>query len=85
MRICARGVTVLTELRRAHVLRYEALLVNQQGSALVEGTIVALVTAEGTGLILEAFHARGDGDRFDDDFTVMATSVVTSVSAATAG
>jgi hypothetical protein len=59
---------------------YSAVLASQQGSIPVEGLILAYVTQDGTGIVMDTFNLSGQFDNFADDYRTMTDSVIASLS-----
>jgi hypothetical protein len=58
---------------------YEGVLATQQGTLPVESVVLAYVTQDGTGVVLETFNAKGDFGSYGADYGAMTDSVVRSL------
>jgi hypothetical protein len=57
-------------------LVYEGVLATQQGTLPVESVVLAYVTQDGVGVVLETFNAKGDFGSYGADYGAMTDSVV---------
>lgn len=63
----------------AYEAQYEGVLATQQGSVPVEADVITYVTADGVGIVVEAFNEKGQFSHYSSAYSTMLTSVVRSV------
>lgn len=60
----------------SYLIQYQALLVTQQGGSIpVESIVLAYITQDGTGVVVETTNEVGDFDGFSDAYNEMTLSV----------